>query len=83
MRVLLAFCFSLLLTVISYHAYSATDQKPQVSKKQAVALAEEAEDGKTLKITEQKNVYTVRILKTDGRVVDILVNKKTGKVKKD
>ncbi|MGO2011468.1 MAG: PepSY domain-containing protein [Pseudoalteromonas sp.] len=58
-------------------------QKAEVSKKQAVELAKGSQHGKTLKITEQTNVYTVRILKTDGHVIDVHINKKTGKVKKD
>ncbi len=58
-------------------------KKTEVSKKQAVKLAKENQDGKTLKITEQVKTYTVRILKTDGHVIDVHINKKTGEVKKD
>jgi uncharacterized membrane protein YkoI len=57
--------------------------KTEISKKKAVTLAKQTTDGKTLKITERINFYTVRILKTDGHVVDLKINKKTGEVKKD
>lgn len=55
----------------------------EISKKKAVVLAKETTDGTTLKITEKINFYTVRILKSDGHVVDLKINKKTGEVKKD
>lgn len=58
-------------------------KKTEISKKKAVILAKEETDGKTLKITEQAKFYTVRILKSDGHVVDLHINKKTGEVKKD
>ena len=83
MRVLLAFSFSLLFALSRFQAAASNKQADEVSKKQAVLIAKKAEDGRTLKITEQEKVYTVRILKTNGHVVDIHVNKKTGEVKKD
>ena len=83
MRILLAFSFSLLFALSSFQAAASNKQADEVSKKQAVLIAKKAEDGRTLKITEQEKVYTVRILKTNGHVVDIHVNKKTGEVKKD
>lgn len=58
-------------------------KKVEISKKQAVVIAKKLEDGKTLKITDQNDIYTVRILKSNGHVVDVHVNKKTGEVKKD
>ncbi|GAA60358.1 hypothetical protein P20652_2224 [Pseudoalteromonas sp. BSi20652] len=55
----------------------------EVDKKKAVILAKKTIGGKTLKITEKTDFYTVRILKSDGHVVDLHINKKTGEVKKD
>lgn len=73
----------LFLSAASNNVYANQPvKKAEVSKKQAVELAKESQDGKTLKITEQNNVYTVRILKTDGHVIDVHINKKTGEVKK-
>ena len=39
--------------------------------------------GLSKKVTEKTEFYTVRILKSDGHVVDLHINKKTGEVKKD
>lgn len=61
----------------------AADKQDCVDKKQAVIIAKESEKGKVLKITEKKEEYVVRILKPKGRVVDVLVAKSTGKVKKE
>ncbi|TGV20881.1 hypothetical protein E5N72_12700 [Pseudoalteromonas sp. MEBiC 03607] len=83
MRIFLAFSFSLLFALSSFHADANKNQAPEVTKKQAVMIAKKSEDGRTLKITEQDKVFTVRILKTNGHVVDVHVNKKTGEVKKD
>ena len=58
-------------------------KKTEISKKKAVILAKKTIGGKTLKITEKTDFYTVRILKSDGHVVDLHINKKTGEVKKD
>lgn len=55
----------------------------EISKQDAVILAKKTINGKTLKITEKTDYYTVRILKSDGHVVDLQVNKKTGEVKKE
>lgn len=83
MRILLAFSFGLLFALSSFNADANKKQPQEVTKKQAVAIAKKSEDGRTLKITEQDKVFTVRILKTNGHVVDVHVNKKTGEVKKD
>lgn len=70
--------------VISTNSQAASQvNKTEINKKQAVELAKKIEDGKTLKITILKDIYTVRVLKSDGHVVDVHVNKKTGEVKKD
>ncbi|KPH59671.1 hypothetical protein AMS58_17110 [Pseudoalteromonas porphyrae] len=87
MRMLLALgvvIFTLFSFSFSNNSYADSQvNKTPITKKQAVELAKKIEDGKTLKITVQNDVYTVRILKADGHVVDIHVNKKTGEAKKD
>lgn len=82
MRAFIVASFIFAISSMSVNAAPDQSSKP-VSKKQAVQLAKQAERGKTLKITELEQSYTVRILKNDGHVVDIHVNKKTGEVKKD
>ncbi|TMO95203.1 hypothetical protein CWC14_14895 [Pseudoalteromonas sp. S3260] len=62
---------------------NSTPDKIEISKKKAVILAKQTTDGTTLKISEETQFYTVRILKADGHVVDLKINKKTGEVKKD
>ena len=54
MRILLAFSFSLLFALSSFQAAASNKQADEVSKKQAVLIAKKAEDGRTLKITEQE-----------------------------
>lgn len=86
MRVLLflsyvcAMCFTY---SVQANTIATKVDKAEVSKKKAVILAKQTTDGTTLKITEKINFYTVRILKNDGHVVDLQINKKTGEVKKD
>lgn len=62
---------------------NSTPDKIEISKKKAVVLAKQTTEGTTLKISEETQFYTVRILKADGHVVDLKINKKTGEVKKD
>ncbi|CAM4336628.1 PepSY domain-containing protein [Pseudoalteromonas ostreae] len=87
MRTVLA--LSVAITVLFSSIFSVSSlaasqvNKAEINKKQAVELAKKVEDGKTLKITEFNDIYTVRILKSDGHVVDVHVHKKTGEVKKD
>ncbi|MFY8273310.1 PepSY domain-containing protein [Pseudoalteromonas sp. SSDWG2] len=78
-RIITALFMSLALCIPN--AYSQ-DSKA-IDKKQAVAIAKQKEDGKVLKITEQKDTFIVRILKPKGRVIDIIVSKHTGQVEKE
>ena len=86
MRVLLSFSFIALISFAHYvhgEEVISTTKTIDVSKKKAVTLAKEIIGGKTLKITEKIDCYTVRILKDDGHVVDLHINKKTGEVNED
>jgi uncharacterized membrane protein YkoI len=65
------------------HIASAAEDGENINKKQAIELALTQYQGRTLKITEQNDSFVVRILQTDGRVIDIRVDKKTGTVTKD
>ncbi len=75
--------FVCLANLVHANNTSYTTDKVEISKKKAVILAKQNTDGTTLKITEETLFYTVRILKADGHVVDLKINKKTGEVKKD
>ncbi|MBH0056560.1 PepSY domain-containing protein [Pseudoalteromonas sp. SWXJZ94C] len=86
MRVLLSLSFIACISFANFAQASTTTTQTvqaEVNKKKAVILAKETIGGKTLKITEKTDFYTVRILKSDGHVVDLHINKKTGEVKKD
>ena len=75
-----------LLVVLSLSAASlssSANDKSSIDKKQAISLALAEYAGKTLKISETKEYFVVRILQKDGRIIDLQVNKNTGKVKKD
>ncbi|TMP42999.1 hypothetical protein CWB96_12180 [Pseudoalteromonas citrea] len=81
----LSVCLFLLgLFLTSNSALSAEKPTEQtITKKQAVELALASYAGRTLKITEQGDNFIVRILQSNGRIVDLKVNKMTGEVKKD
>lgn len=75
-----------LLVVLSLSAASlssSANDKSGIDKKQAISLALAEYAGKTLKVSETKEYFVVRILQKDGRIIDLQVNKNTGKVKKD
>ena len=57
--------------------------KTNIDKNQAITLALAEYAGKTLKVSEENTYFVVRILQKDGRIVDLKVDKQTGKVKKD
>ncbi|KZN28473.1 hypothetical protein N480_10285 [Pseudoalteromonas luteoviolacea S2607] len=61
----------------------AKDTQDTISKKEAVQLATTKQPGKTLKISLEGDFYVVRILQSDGRIIDVKVHKVTGEVKKD
>ncbi|MFC0116738.1 PepSY domain-containing protein [Pseudoalteromonas xiamenensis] len=63
-------------------AFGKTDSDT-LTKKEAVELALKEYSGKTLKITDQGSYYIIRILGSNGRVLDVQVDKKTGAVRKD
>ncbi len=75
----ISFTFALCLST----AIAAPSADKNIDKREAVAIAKKAENGKVLKISEQKDRFVVRILKPKGRVVDIIVSKRTGQVEKE
>ncbi|CAM4145640.1 PepSY domain-containing protein [Pseudoalteromonas byunsanensis] len=79
----LSVCSLLFICLTCTQVLGQTPKSKPISKRQAVELALAECQGRTLKITEQSDDYIVRILRDDGRVVDIRVDKKTGTVKKD
>jgi uncharacterized membrane protein YkoI len=58
-------------------------EKPQVSKEQAAALAQQRFPGKIVKVHTEKHYYRIRVLQADGRVITVLVDGQSGRVKRD
>lgn len=57
--------------------------KLQVSREQAAALAQQRYPGKIVKVQTQKQYYRIRVLQADGRLVTVLVDGQSGRVKRD
>ncbi|KZN68750.1 PepSY domain-containing protein [Pseudoalteromonas luteoviolacea] len=72
-----------LVCVMAVSPVQAKDTQDTISKKEAVQLATTKQPGKTLKISLEGDFYVVRILQSDGRIIDVKVHKVTGEVKKD
>jgi len=58
------------------------NNKNSIGKKQAAHLVKKQYPGKVLKIKDSNKHYKVRVLQPKGRVLDVMVNKKSGLVKK-
>ncbi|KKE80844.1 PepSY domain-containing protein [Pseudoalteromonas luteoviolacea] len=82
MQLPLCFAILALVSALTINQAHATGQNT-ISKKEAVQLATTKQPGKTLKISLEGDYFVVRILQSDGRIVDIKVHKITGEVKKD
>ncbi|CAH9051957.1 hypothetical protein PSECIP111951_01681 [Pseudoalteromonas holothuriae] len=79
----LSVCFLFIACIYCTDVLGAANENKNVNKKQAIELALAEYKGRTLKITEQNDSFIVRVLQTDGRVIDIIIDKKTGTVTKD
>jgi uncharacterized membrane protein YkoI len=82
MRTIISIALTVIFLFLSPSVF-ADGESNTVSKKQAVELALKEYSGKTLKITDEGTYYVVRILRDNGRVLDVQVDKKTGAVRKD
>jgi uncharacterized membrane protein YkoI len=52
------------------------------SSKQAAKVAQSRYGGKVLKVQNKKSGYRVKLIKTNGHIVSVYVDAKTGKIKK-
>ncbi|MGP9802613.1 PepSY domain-containing protein [Rheinheimera sp. NSM] len=57
--------------------------KPQISREQAAALAQQRYPGKIVKVQTEQQRYRIRVLQADGRVVTVLVDGQSGRVQRD
>lgn len=75
----------IMLSVLSLtpDAMALGNKQPEVSKEQAASLAQQRYPGKILKVQAESQQYRVRIIQADGRVITVLVDNRTGRVKRD
>ena len=72
------------LLIISTAAQANTNEKRKaVSREQAASLAQQRYPGKIIKVQVQQQNYRIRVLQADGRVVTVLVDSQTGRIKRD
>ena len=57
--------------------------KPQISREQAAALAQQRYPGKIVKVQSDRHNYRIRVVQPDGRVITVLVDGQSGRVKRD
>ncbi|MDR6983635.1 Peptidase propeptide and YPEB domain-containing protein [Rheinheimera pacifica] len=76
----------LIITALLFSATTAamtSPKRPAVTKEQAATLAQQRYPGKIVKVqTEQQN-YRIRVLQSDGRVVTVLVDGRSGQVQRE
>uniref|UniRef100_A0A486XQL4 PepSY domain-containing protein n=1 Tax=Rheinheimera sp. BAL341 TaxID=1708203 RepID=A0A486XQL4_9GAMM len=54
-----------------------------VTKEQAAMLAQQRYPGKIVKLKAEQQYYRIRVLQSDGRVITVLVDGRTGRVQKE
>ncbi|MBU1312017.1 PepSY domain-containing protein [Rheinheimera muenzenbergensis] len=74
---------STLLLACSIAQARNDDAAKIVSREQAAALAQQHYPGKIVKVQVQQQYYRIRVLQADGRVVTVLVDGQTGRIKRD
>jgi len=75
--------FMLSVLSLTPDAMALGNKQPEVSKEQAASLAQQRYPGKILKVQAESQHYRVRIIQADGRVITVLVDNRTGRVKRD
>lgn len=83
MPVLRIVILSALLFCTSYSLAAGSHDNKPISREQAVNLAQQKYPGKVLKVQDKQQYYRIRVLQTDGRVITVLVDGQTGRIKKD
>ena len=83
MPVLRIVILSALLFCTSYSLAAGNNDNKPISREQAVNLAQQKFPGKVLKVQDKQQYYRIRVLQTDGRVITVLVDGQTGRIKKD
>lgn len=81
LRNIVLLLFTLSLTPVFSSAADAPKQ--QITKEQATKLAQQHYPGKIVKVNTDSRYYRVRVLQSDGRVITVLVDSKTGQIHRD
>lgn len=77
------FKYLFFIVVILACSTAMAKDKQTISKKQAAAIVTKEVPGKIIHVQETKQFYKVRVLRPKGKLVDVNVDKKQGKIKKD
>ena len=83
MPALRIFILSIMLIISTAAQANNNEIRKAVSREQAAALAQQHYPGKIVKVQVQQQNYRIRVLQADGRVVTVLVDGQTGRVKRD
>ena len=79
--ILISLTLAVLLTFSS--ASLAQDNRGKsINKSQAAQMAQQAVNGRVLRVDQSQNKYRVKVLQKSGRVVTVDVDKRTGRVTK-
>ncbi|EHR42173.1 PepSY domain-containing protein [Alishewanella jeotgali] len=62
---------------------SATPAKRDITKEKATRLAQERYPGRVLKVQSDSRQYRVRVMQADGRVVNVVVDGRNGRVQRE
>lgn len=75
-------CFALVLAPVGFASAQQQDkrQAETIDKAQAAERAKQYENGRVLRVDQDRNTYRVKVLKKSGRVVSVEVDKRSGKV---
>lgn len=76
----------LLTAALLFAALSQASTQPEkkpLSREQAAALAQQYYPGKIVKVQSDRHNYRIRVVQPDGRVITVLVDGQSGRVKRD
>lgn len=76
----------LLTAALLFAALSQASTQPEkkpLSREQAAALAQQYYPGKIVKVQSDIHNYRIRVVQPDGRVITVLVDGQSGRVKRD
>lgn len=79
-RVLLL-VITLFLSSVAHAQPTAT--RPAITKEKAAQLAQTRYPGKVIRVQTEADCYRIRVLQSNGRVITVLVDGQSGRVRRD